>query len=70
MSTLTWQKSSFSEAAGANCVYLAAAPNGTVHLRESDRPATILTTTPVALANLMRTLTARTTTATGTDRPR
>jgi hypothetical protein len=57
MTELTWQKSSFSEAGGANCLYLAAvAPVGTVHLRESDRPGTVLTTTPDALAALIRAL--------------
>ncbi|MFK4065001.1 DUF397 domain-containing protein [Streptomyces sp. NPDC029674] len=66
MSDLNWQKSSFSEAAGTNCVYLAATPDGTVHLRESDSPATILTTTPEALANLMHALTTCTTTPVGT----
>jgi hypothetical protein len=57
MSDLRWQKSSFSEAAGDNCVYVAASPTPeTLHLRESDTPGTILTTTPTALAALMRTL--------------
>jgi hypothetical protein len=54
MTELTWQKSSFSEAGGANCLYLAAAaPAGPVHLCESDRPGTVLTTTPTALAHLL-----------------
>ncbi|MPY52276.1 DUF397 domain-containing protein, partial [Streptomyces acidicola] len=43
MTELTWQKSSFSEAGGANCLYVAAAPTGPVHLRESDHPDTTLT---------------------------
>ncbi|MET7360613.1 DUF397 domain-containing protein [Streptomyces sp. NPDC005562] len=52
-----WQKSSFSEAAGANCVYVATAdPAGRVHFQESDDPATTLTTTPKALAALIRTV--------------
>ncbi|MGW5866385.1 DUF397 domain-containing protein [Streptomyces sp. NPDC055239] len=60
MTELHWQKSSFSEAAGANCVYVAAThatePPKTIHLRESDAPETALTTTPAALAALIRTL--------------
>ncbi|MFJ9374524.1 DUF397 domain-containing protein [Streptomyces sp. NPDC101455] len=49
----TWQKSSFSgNGDGDNCVELAAAPT-TLHLRESDTPATLLTTTPTALAALL-----------------
>ncbi|GAB2955841.1 hypothetical protein GCM10023080_013570 [Streptomyces pseudoechinosporeus] len=55
MSALDWQKSSFS-GDQANCLYVAATPAGTVHLRESDTPDTILTTTPTALAALIRTL--------------
>ncbi|MEU1334004.1 DUF397 domain-containing protein [Streptomyces sp. NPDC005865] len=59
-----WQKSSFSEGAGANCVYVAVTdPAGRVHLQESDDPATTLTTAPRALAAralaaLIRTLTS------------
>ncbi|MEV7870966.1 DUF397 domain-containing protein [Streptomyces sp. NPDC088124] len=45
MSTLDWQKSSFS-AEAANCVYVAATDDGTIKLRESDTPNTTLTTTP------------------------
>jgi hypothetical protein len=57
MTELTWQKSSFSEAGGANCLYLAArAPGGPVHLRESERPGTVLTASPGALAGLIRVL--------------
>ncbi|MEV2252249.1 DUF397 domain-containing protein [Streptomyces sp. NPDC050147] len=60
MTEPTWQKSSFSEAAGANCVNVASATHGdnalTIHLRESDTPETTLTTTPEALAALIRTL--------------
>jgi hypothetical protein len=58
MNELVWQKSSFSEGAGANCVYVAAEPSGRVHLQESDDPAATLTTTPEALAALIRALTA------------
>ncbi|MEV6976067.1 DUF397 domain-containing protein [Kitasatospora sp. NPDC093806] len=40
-----WQKSSYCTQA-ANCVYVAAAPDGGVRIRESDEPDAILTTTP------------------------
>ncbi|GCD42767.1 DUF397 domain-containing protein [Streptomyces paromomycinus] len=44
-----WQKSSYSNAA-VNCVNVAAAPDGTVHLRESDAPQVILSATRNGLA--------------------
>ncbi|MEV1061741.1 DUF397 domain-containing protein [Streptomyces sp. NPDC050263] len=51
--TLHWQKSTFSDGGNGNtCVELAASAQGT-HLRESDTPATALTTTPAALAHLL-----------------
>ncbi|MCX4400559.1 DUF397 domain-containing protein [Streptomyces sp. NBC_00268] len=40
----------------SNCVYVAATPTGTVRLRESDEPETILTTRPAALSSLIRIL--------------
>ncbi|MEU9183019.1 DUF397 domain-containing protein [Streptomyces sp. NPDC048484] len=55
MPELTWQKSSYS-AEAANCLFLAAAPTGTVHLRESDDPGTALTTTRPCLHDLIRSL--------------
>ncbi|MPY50572.1 DUF397 domain-containing protein [Streptomyces acidicola] len=55
MHELAWQKSTYS-AEAANCLYVAAAPTGAVHLRESDEPDTILTTTPAPLHSLIRTL--------------
>ncbi|MER5259316.1 MULTISPECIES: DUF397 domain-containing protein [unclassified Streptomyces] len=55
MSELRWQKSTHSQEA-SSCVYIAAAPDGTIHLRESDTPDTILTTTPDRLHALIRTL--------------
>ncbi|WP_416985046.1 DUF397 domain-containing protein [Streptomyces sp. T028] len=60
MTTLdNWQKSSFSGGSdGNNCLELASTPT-TLHLRESDTPATILTTTPVALALLLEGIRAR-----------
>ncbi|MPY64929.1 DUF397 domain-containing protein, partial [Streptomyces spongiae] len=42
MHELTWQKSTHS-AEAANCLYVAATPTGTIRLRESDEPHTILT---------------------------
>ncbi|MFI0982268.1 DUF397 domain-containing protein [Streptomyces sp. NPDC021093] len=54
MSELLWQKSTFSDGAGDNCVNVASS-DGTVHLRESDEPEVVLTTTPHALAALLRT---------------
>ncbi|AQW52436.1 DUF397 domain-containing protein [Streptomyces violaceusniger] len=53
MSDLTWQKSSFSEAAAANCVELAAIADG-IRIRESDEPDAVIRTTPVALGVLIR----------------
>ncbi|MCX4990371.1 MULTISPECIES: DUF397 domain-containing protein [unclassified Streptomyces] len=48
-----WQKSSFSGGGeGNDCVELAATP-GTIHLRESDTPATHLSTAPGPLAQLV-----------------
>ncbi len=48
-----WQKSSFSGSGdGNNCVELAATPH-TIHLRESDAPATRLSTAPGPLAQLL-----------------
>jgi hypothetical protein len=54
MHTLAWQKSSYSPD-GSNCVYVAAGYTGTIHLCESDEPDINLTTTPVALHELIRT---------------
>ncbi len=44
-----WQKSSFSTDA-VNCVNIAAAPDGTVRLRESDDPQVVLSATRDGLA--------------------
>ncbi|MFJ4693940.1 DUF397 domain-containing protein [Streptomyces sp. NPDC088766] len=52
--TLRWQKSTYSGGAEGNaCVELAASPTA-LHLRESDAPVTTLTTTPAALAHLLK----------------
>ncbi|MFG2914031.1 DUF397 domain-containing protein [Kitasatospora sp. NPDC048298] len=47
MTHLNWQKSSFSSDQ-ANCVEIASA-NELIYIRESDDPATIVTTTPTKL---------------------
>ncbi|MFE2185082.1 DUF397 domain-containing protein [Streptomyces sp. NPDC059455] len=53
MSDLTWQKSSFSDGAGPNCMELAATGNG-IHIRESDEPEAVVRTTPAALGGFIR----------------
>lgn len=53
MTTLHWQKSSYSSE-GNNCVELATAPEGTlVRLRESDAPAINLTLRTASLTSLL-----------------
>lgn len=53
MPTLDWQKSSYS-AEAANCVYVAAAGDGSIKIRESDDPDTVVTTTPDKLDAFIR----------------
>ncbi|MFJ3305965.1 DUF397 domain-containing protein [Streptomyces sp. NPDC086549] len=54
---LQWQKSSFSGGAGdTNCLEIAATTPTTLHLRESDTPATALTPAPTALRALLTAL--------------
>jgi hypothetical protein len=60
MRPLTWHKSSFSSGGEGNCIELTAAPPDRIHLRESDHPNEIATTTPDALANLLHALKAGT----------
>ncbi|MFE2514290.1 DUF397 domain-containing protein [Streptomyces mirabilis] len=55
MHSIHWQKSTYS-GDSSNCVYVAATFNGTIHLRESDEPETILTTAPAALKSLIQAL--------------
>ncbi|GGZ88187.1 DUF397 domain-containing protein [Streptomyces bluensis] len=55
MHSLHWQKSTYS-GDGSNCVHLATSAGGAIHLRESDEPDTILTTTTAPLHALIRTL--------------
>ncbi|MCA6091496.1 DUF397 domain-containing protein, partial [Streptomyces sp. SCA3-4] len=42
----------------SSCVYVAAAPRGAIHLRESDAPNAVLTTTPDRLRPLISALKA------------
>ncbi|SEC35913.1 DUF397 domain-containing protein [Streptomyces melanosporofaciens] len=56
MSQLNWRKSTFSENQ-ANCVELAAAPDG-IHIRESDEPEAVLRTSPAVLGALIRSVKA------------
>lgn len=50
-----WQKSSFSTGdPNQNCLEVGLASNGSLGLRESDDPATVLTTSPARLAALLR----------------
>ncbi len=46
---MTWQKSSYSNE-GVNCVNIAAVPDGTLRLRESGAPETVLPVTRDGLA--------------------
>ncbi|MFI6404186.1 DUF397 domain-containing protein [Streptomyces sp. NPDC050548] len=55
MTTHQWQKSTYSGDA-SNCVNIAATTPDTIHLRESDAPDVILTTTAERLRHLIRTL--------------
>ncbi|WP_406330251.1 DUF397 domain-containing protein [Streptomyces sp. NBC_00203] len=60
MPHLVWQKSSFSTGGEGECVELAASTTGHIHihLRESDEPHAIATTTPHTLAGLLGALKA------------
>ena len=58
--TLHWQKSSFSGGGSdEDCLEIATTPT-TLHLRESDTPATILSPTPTALTALLTAVKSRT----------
>ncbi|MFJ4096137.1 DUF397 domain-containing protein [Kitasatospora sp. NPDC089913] len=52
MSSLNWQKSTYSSQA-ANCIQVAAMPDGAIRIRESDEPAAILATTQARLRALL-----------------
>ncbi|MGN9819454.1 DUF397 domain-containing protein [Streptomyces sp. SD11] len=54
-----WQKSTFSGGPQGECLYIAAAPDGTLRLRESDDPDVILATGPQGLAGLLQHARAR-----------
>ncbi|MFI6879279.1 DUF397 domain-containing protein [Streptomyces sp. NPDC050400] len=57
MTTVPWQKSSFSGGGeGNDCVELAPAPGNGIRLRESDTPTVELATTHTPLAHLIHTL--------------
>ncbi len=50
-----WQKSTYSVGGDGNdCVELASSTPTTLHLRESETPVTVLTTTPAPLGDLLR----------------
>ncbi|MBD0689740.1 DUF397 domain-containing protein [Streptomyces sp. CBMA123] len=53
MSALHWQKSSYSSES-VNCVYLAAAADGGVRIRESDEPEVVITTSGDGLRAFLR----------------
>ncbi|MEH0578240.1 MULTISPECIES: DUF397 domain-containing protein [Streptomyces] len=54
-----WRKSSYSgEGDGNDCVELASTPT-TLHLRESDDPTTVLTTTHTPLTHLLHAIHTR-----------
>ncbi|MCZ4117869.1 DUF397 domain-containing protein [Streptomyces sp. H39-S7] len=53
MSELAWQKSSFSGGGNGDCLEVATGAAGSVHLRESDDPQAVVTTTPAALRVLL-----------------
>ncbi|MFD5817727.1 DUF397 domain-containing protein [Streptomyces sp. NPDC127038] len=55
MPELNWQKSTYSQEA-SSCVFVAATPTGTILLRESDVPETVLATGPRQLADLIAAL--------------
>ncbi|MDF9814614.1 DUF397 domain-containing protein [Streptomyces sp. SPB162] len=54
MSHLEWQKSTFSTGEQGECIEVANGSERLVHLRESDDPHTVVTTTPRALRALLR----------------
>ncbi|MEU1783897.1 MULTISPECIES: DUF397 domain-containing protein [Streptomyces] len=49
---VAWQKSSYSGTA-SNCLNIAAVEDGTVRLRESDDPDTVLVVAPASLRALL-----------------
>ncbi|WP_405861318.1 DUF397 domain-containing protein [Streptomyces sp. NBC_01515] len=59
MTELAWQKSTFSGGPEGECVYIAATPDKTIRLRESDTPDVTLAAAPEGLAALLRHLKSR-----------
>lgn len=58
VSKVAWQKSTYSASTPGNeCVEVRAA-NGTITLRESDEPGTVIVAAPATLAALIRTVKA------------
>ncbi|WP_346429062.1 DUF397 domain-containing protein [Streptomyces luteoverticillatus] len=55
---VAWQKSSYSGTA-SNCLNIAAVGDGTLRLRESDDPGTVLVVAPASLRALIRTVQTR-----------
>ncbi|WP_405684363.1 DUF397 domain-containing protein [Streptomyces sp. NBC_00057] len=53
MSGLHWQKSSFSDAGGNNCVEVAVAEGTDIAIRESESPERVVTTNRAALRALV-----------------
>lgn len=49
---IAWQKASYSHE-GANCLNVGAAGDGTLRLRESDDPDTVLVVAPASLRALL-----------------
>jgi len=59
MPELNWQKSSFSGGPEGNCLFIATTPDGTIRLRESDEPQTVIATAPQGLTALLRHIKSR-----------
>lgn len=59
----TWQKSSFSGGGEGNACVELASTTVALHLRESDAPATVLTTTPAPVSHLLQAIRTGTVTA-------
>jgi len=54
MPELHWQKSTFSGGPQGECLHVAAAPDGTIRVCESDTPRIVLTATRYGLAALLK----------------
>ncbi|MCM2426838.1 DUF397 domain-containing protein [Streptomyces sp. RKAG337] len=58
MTELAWQKSTFSGGGTSGECIEVAGTTGRIHLRESDRPSEVLTTTPAHWAAFLRAIKA------------